>query len=424
MQFSIIGLNFKTAPVELREKLSFPQDQIPEALDILENNAGIAEAVILSTCNRVEIYVASEDVDVDEKVIHFMAQYHGIAAEDFRSNLYMHKNEEAVEHIFSVSGSLMSMVIGENQIQNQLKTALEMAQGNQTVGAYLSTIFQNALKVGKRVRNETSISEHSLSISSVAVAALKRNIFSFSDKTICVIGLGKMSMLAIKALQKLEAKEIIVVNRTLSTAEAFAKNHNITVKPFSQLKEALVQCDAVISSTSSPNYVITTELMAQAQTERLNKTLTLVDIAVPRDIEPSAAKLEGVNLLNIDELKDAIAVNKEKRGAEIEKARIIIKQEIDKHRQWQQALQVQPLICELKNDAEKIREQELQRAICRFNRELSEEDSELLHDLTRRIVNKMLHKPIINLRAGSKGSNPENYASIVRELFDIKTATL
>lgn len=422
----LVGLSHETTPVELREKLAFQPNGLGQALSELTKSNDIAEskvreAVILSTCNRVEIYAAVDEVEAGfEALTQFLSDYHGLVAERLSNYLYRHANLRAVEHLFSVTSGLNSMVLGENQIQCQVKQAFEIAQKFRSSGPILSTLFRNALTVGKRVRSETTICEHSLSISHAAVEVVRREFSDFSSTSVVVIGVGKMSQIAIKNLLKQGIQDLVIINRSLENSKSVAEELNVQHCGFDQLEACLQKADVVISSTSAPHIILTYDKVKKILASRKKSKLLIVDIAVPRDVEATVDELENVTLFNIDALQDRVESNLVQRCNAISQVKEIINQEMENFIAWRQSLNVKPVISDLCQQAEFIRQQELERALRRFENNLSIHDSALVQDLTRRIINKLLHQPLVKLRKEAVQGNSQFYTTAVRNLFGLQ----
>jgi len=412
-----IGITHETAPVEVRERIAFQADILPEALSLLNKN--VAECVILSTCNRVEVYATVDSIEKgQEDVIAFIADYHRLSRQTLASHLDVRVDEEAVRHLFAVAGSIKSMVLGENQIQSQIKQALDIARAEDAIGPILSNLFQAALRVGKRVRNETAISEFSLSISNAAVRLVEKETADLASKKVLVVGSGKMGALAVKSLTKIGVQDVVIMNRTEENARHLAAELHLGWAGFGNLETEVARADVVISSTGAPGAVFTKEVVARAMAGR-ERTLLLVDIAVPRDVEPAVTNLKGVTLYNVDDLRTSIENNREKRCRELHKVESIVADEADKFTAWVHSLDVKPVIKGLRNLAEDIREQELQRALRRFENHLTDNDSQVVRELTCRIVNKMLHQPLVNLRQEAGIGNAGDFADTVCALFGL-----
>jgi glutamyl-tRNA reductase len=425
MNIVLVGLDHKTTPLELREKLAFQPKRLAEALSQLTQSNGttsgeLFEAVILSTCNRVEIYaVVKDEVAGKNKIISFLSNFHGVPTEEFEPHLSFSSNLAVAAHLFSVVSGIDSMVIGENQIQRQVKQAFESAQQFGTTGPLLSTLFQNALAVGKRGRRETEIGKNALSISGAAVNLVQRFCPQISTAKILVIGVGEMGLVAVKNLFNLGARDITLINRTEERLQTIANEFDVRTYGFDRLEECLGETDVVLSCTGAPHTVLSKETVGQIQESRSERPLLIVDIAVPRDVDPEVAKLETVQLYNIDELKTRIEVNLEKRCGEIDRVRDIINEELGHFSAWLQSLKAKPVIKKLRKKAEDIREQEFQRALRRLDVHLSEDEVQVVNDLSRRIVNKILHQPLTRLREEASAGNGDLYTATVQDLFDL-----
>ena len=426
MNLLLVGLSHKTAPVHVRERLAFSSKQMAAALSELVGSNGergtqFSEAVILSTCNRVEIYVTQPDGHAGvEKVKRFLAEFHKIDLDEFSPYLYKKSDLGAVEHLFAVTAGIDSMVIGETQIQGQVKQALAWAQQFQAAGPLLSALFTQALKVGKRVRTETSISERSLSISSAAVKLVQERFADLAPIRVLIIGVGKMSLLAVKNLVTLGCRDIAVVNRTPERTAAFAKQFRLKSFGFDRLESCLQEADVVISSTAAPHVVLTMERMKKVLPRRDERPLLIIDIAVPRDVEPEVQTLPGVTLHNIDELRTEVESNLARRCSEVSRVRAIIEEEVVAFGAWHRAQAAKPVILGLRQKAEEIRAQELERALRRFNGGLSEREQRILNDLSRRIINRILHQPLTRLKEQTHAGNGELYAAALKNLFDLE----
>ncbi|MFQ6112935.1 MAG: glutamyl-tRNA reductase [bacterium] len=426
MHIVLVGINHETAPVELREKLAFQHKRLGEALAQLTLQSGheneqFVEGVILSTCNRVEIYALARNVESGfERIKNFLSKFHHLPLFEFEKNLYMLSNLGVVEHLFAVASGIQSMVLGETQIQGQVKQAFEAAQKHKTVGPILSNLFRSALTVGKRARCETTISEHSLSVSHAAVNLVRKLFHDISMLNILLVGTGKMNVLAAKTLVKLGARKLTIVNRTQERAEELATELGIMAVGFEQLEHCLQQADVVISSTGAPHIILSYEKVEKISQDRGMRPLLIVDIAVPRDVAPEVGNLDFINLYNIDRLESYVDVNMEQRCNEINKVRDIINEGVAEFLAWCQSLEVKPVIADLRHYAEEIREQELERAFRRLGDDLSEHHARVVEDLACRIINKMLHQPIVCLREEAVEGNGQTYTAAIRHLFGLE----
>jgi len=422
MNIIVIGLNHKTAPVQIREKLAFQsEDTIRKALKQLIQLEGINETVIFSTCNRVEIYIYSDNADKDSivnRLKNFLSDFHHIEIRDFENYLYIYKNKETVEHLFKVTSGLDSMILGEPQITGQVKDSYEIALSERTTSLILNHLMNRALFTAKRVRNETRIGENPVSVSYAAVGLIKKVFDELSRKTVLLVGAGEMAELALKHLIGIGINNIYVINRTYERAKELAKDFNGVALPFDNLKELLTKVDIVICSTGAPNYVITFQMIKEIMPLRKYKPLFFIDISVPRNIDPSINEIDNVYLYNIDDLQDVVDSNLLERKKESDKALKIVKEETEKFMQWLSSLQSVPLIISIRNKAEEVRQQELEKFKARF-KELSPEVLNSVDYLTQSIINKIMHSPTVALK--NNCDNKEILIFAARRLFGIDT---
>lgn len=312
MNLIVLGLNHKTAPVEIREKLAFDnQESIREGLKKLTQTEGIKEAVIVSTCNRVEVYVCTngENEKIIKSLKQFLSEFHSIPVKDFENHLYIYTNKDAVIHLFKVASSLDSMIIGEPQITGQVKDSFEIALSERATSLILNHLMNRALFTAKRVRNETRIGENPVSVSYAAVGLIKKVFDDLSKKSILLVGAGEMAELAMRHLIGSGIKNVYVTNRTYERAKELAKEFNGIAVSFENLKEQIAKSDIVICSTGAPNYVITEQMVKEVMPLRKHKPLFLIDISVPRNIDPLCNELDNVYLYNIDDLQDVVDSN-------------------------------------------------------------------------------------------------------------------
>jgi glutamyl-tRNA reductase len=417
MHLVLVGLSHKTAPVEIREKLTFPADCQPDALACLTTSDEVNEAVILSTCNRTEVYAvtASSDGGVDA-VIDFLVDYHSLDRHELVRSLYIVTGEAVVRHLFRVVSSLDSMVVGEAQILGQVKEAYEHAFNAGTTDRAFNKLFRQSFEVGKRVRTETAIGESAVSISYAAVELAKKVFDTLEGRTVLILGAGKMSELTAKHLVSNGATRVLVVNRTFARAEELAARFCGTAMPYETLYEQLAVSDIVISSTAATEYVITKSELAPVARNR-NRPLFLIDIAVPRDIDPAVNDLGGVFLYDIDDLNGVVEANLEERMAEARRAEGIIDEEIAAFFAWLDSMEVVPTVAAIRAKAEAIRQMELEKALKRLD--LSEKDRQTVEALTCAIVNKMLHGPTARLKKAAAGKDGYVYVDIARELYGL-----
>lgn len=428
MHLILVGLNHKSAPVILREKLAFQPEQTGVAVAQLIQANGckesqIIESIILSTCNRVEIYALVTNIEAGiERIRSFLSNFHNIPLNEFQAHLYSFFDFDVVKHLFSVASGIESMVIGETQIQSQVKQAFELAQKHKSVGPVLSTLFRNALTVGKRVRNETAISTLSLSISRHALNLMEQYYSNLTKLNVLVIGVGVISEITLRLLLKRGANNVKILNRTEQYARELAKVFGIEAFGLDKLKECIKEADVIISSTSAPHIILDYDFVNGAMEQR-DRPLLIIDLAVPRDVDAEVNKLENVKLFDIDDLNEKIEYNREQRIKEIKAVREILHEETAKFLSWYQSIEVKPVITELRQKVEEIREQEFERALRRFEKVLSQKDVQVVNDLSRRIINKILHQPIVRLREEAKDGNGQVYTAAVRNLFSLKESS-
>lgn len=418
MSIIVIGLNHKTAPVQIREKLAFnTEESLRKGLKKLIQIEGVNEGLILSTCNRVEIYANISEITETVKIIkRVLSDFHKIDTKEFDQFLYLHIDREAVKHIFKVASSLDSMVVGEPQITGQVKDAYEIALSERTTSMIMNYLINRALFTAKRVRNETRIGENPVSVSYAAVGLIKKVFDELEKKSILLVGAGEMAELAMKHLIGTGIKNVFVTNRTYERAEALAKEFNGVAVSFENLKQLLTRVDIVICSTGAPNYVITHQMIEEIMPLRKYRPIFFIDISVPRNIDPSINDLDNVYLYNIDDLQDVVDSNILERKKEAEKALKIIEEETEKFFQWLQSLQSVPVIVSIRNKAEQVRQQELEKFKTKF-RDLPPEVLNSIDYLTQSIINKIMHAPTVALKNNCE--NKELLISAARRLFGI-----
>jgi glutamyl-tRNA reductase len=420
MHLILVGLSHKTAPVEIREKISIPPEKQEEALTRLIKMPAIKEAVILSTCNRTELYCAAsgELENGVEQVIGFLSDLHSIENESLKKHLYYLHSREMINHLFVVSSSLDSMVLGEAQILGQVKEAYSYALDFGTTGLVLNRLFQEAISIGKKVRTDTEIGENAVSISYAAVELAKMIFGSLTGRRAMLVGAGKMSELTAKHLHSNGVKEIIVANRTYERSVELAEKFNGTPVAFDDLTEYLQQADIVVSSTGAPHIIITKQQMIEVMHKRKNRPIFLIDIAVPRDIEPSINELYNTYLYDVDDLQGVVDSNLAAREKEAEKAKEIIEQSADDFLRWMASLDVVPTITELRQKAEEICSSEVEKALAKLG-DIGEEKAGILSAMAKAITNKILHEPIVKIKhLAGKGEGYDHIESL-RELFSL-----
>jgi glutamyl-tRNA reductase len=402
MTLAIIGVNHKTAPIEVRERIAISREDLPETTRALAAVPGVVECMIVSTCNRVEILAALDSPAAD--LNSFLHKHFGLNPELLAPHLYEHRDQEAVRHLFRVAASLDSMVVGEPQILGQVKEAFAVARASGTVGGQLEHLLQSAFAAAKKVRTETEIGSNSVSIASVAVELARKIFGSLQGRTVFLVGAGKMSELAARHLVQQGAGAILVTNRTLERARRMAETFQGKVIPFDQLHEAASQADIVISSTGAPHPIFRREDGQAFLHRRRNRPMFFIDIAVPRDVDPEMGKLEGIFVYDIDDLQQVAAAHMAERSREASDAETLITGEVERFHQRQRAVNVAPAIVALQQQAEEIRQAELKRAQARLG-SLSAEQIAAVEALTRGLVNKFLHPPMQALKQAARESN-------------------
>jgi glutamyl-tRNA reductase len=417
MNFQLIGVNHKTAPVEVREQLAISEKNLPEALQGLMDISGVREAMILSTCNRVELlaHTASGSTDLRQ----FLRQYFSFDPSSYERHLYEYHQHDVVRHVFRVASSLDSLVVGEPQILGQVKEAYATARAAGAVQSYLDLLMTRAFAVAKRVRTETAVGSSSVSIASCAVELAGKIFGSLEGKQVCLVGAGKMSEIAARHLLARGAGPIFVANRTYERAQALAARFGGRAIRFDQLHEHCEQADIVITSTGAPVAIFRREHGERFLSRRKNRPMFFIDIAVPRDIDPEMNKLAGIFVYDIDDLQDAVTSHEGERRKEAERAEKIIDEEVRRFQARLQSLHVVPAILSLQDYVETIRQAELDRVRGRLGR-LSPEQEQALEALTRGIVNKILHTPITQLKSATADPEITTLVDAFRKIFNLQ----
>jgi len=399
MTLTIIGVNHKTAPIEVRERVAISREDLPETTRALAAIPGVSECMIVSTCNRVEILASIESPATD--LTGFLQHHFGLNHALLAPHLYEHRDQEAVRHLFRVAASLDSMVVGEPQILGQVKEAFAVARASGTVGGQLEHLLQSAFAAAKKVRTETEIGSNSVSIASVAVELARKIFGSLNGRTVFLVGAGKMSELAARHLVQQGAGAILVTNRTQERARRMAEEFQGRVIPFEQLYETASQADIVISSTGAPHPIFRREHGQAFLHRRRNRPMFFIDIAVPRDVDPAMGKLEGIFVYDIDDLQAVAASHMAERSREASDAETLIAAEVERFHQRQRTVNAAPAIVALQRQAEEIRQSELRRAQPRLG-SLSAEQVAAVEALTRGLVNKFLHPPMQALKQAAR----------------------
>lgn len=432
MHIVLVGLNHRTAPVALREQLTLADCGLRMALEDLEHRqepgnarngrspitARIKESVILSTCNRMEVYavVIGSAADGWRQLETFLAGLQGIPVEELHPHLYYMEDQEAVVHLMRVASGLDSMVLGEPQILGQVSNAQAEAHTASTIGPVLSHLFDLAVHAGKRARTETAIGRHTTSISHAAANLVKEKVGDLEQLHLLVIGAGEMAEVAAQALMCHGAGQLSFINRTYNRAESLAQQFNGQALNWYHLPDALTTADAIISATSAPHVVIHAEDVRPVLTKRAGRPLLFVDIAVPRDVEEAVGQLQGVRLFDIDQLQSVVDANLAQRQAAIPEVEAIISEEAERFDVWLKGRQVLPVLVELRRKAQEIANEELERNQQHLE-ELAPECQEKVNRMVHRIVRKMLHEPTVRLKSSAAEGNGVAYAHALRELF-------
>lgn len=418
MDLLCIGINHRTAPLNVRESVWFSNEEIARALPSFKE-LGLRECVLVSTCNRTELYAASANDDtVIASVLNALIQTKNAGDLATPKHFYILRSLLAVHHLFNVASGADSMILGDVQILNQMKEAFDLAHDKSTVGTILAKLFQTALHSGKRARTETEISHGAVSVSYAAVELANKIFANLSQRNALLVGAGETGKLTAKHLVSKRIGNLLMANRTRERADEIARQLGGTVIEFEKINEALERVDIVIASVNTSQYILSAGDIHAIMKQRSNRPLFIIDIGVPRNIDPAANRIGNVFLHDIDTLNLVVDSNLEKRQAEIPKVRRIIHEELLKFYQWYSSLQVAPTIQELRDQFEAIRRQEIEKTINKF----SPEERETLEILTKRIVNKILHAPMVNLKNGRDGEASDETLkklSVIRHLFGL-----
>jgi glutamyl-tRNA reductase len=420
MDIFVVGLSHKTAPVALREKVAFAPERLAQALHQLAALAPLREVLIVSTCNRVELYASGPDAAAGSAALRdFLAGYHQLSASELNGHLYAHQGPSAIRHAFRVAASLDSMVIGEPQILGQIKTAYQNAVEHKTVGLILNRFFHKAFSVAKRVRTETNIAGNAVSVSFAAVELARKIFGSIEGKKVLLIGAGEMCELAARHFVNNGVDRVLVTNRTFARAEALAREFSGQAVLFDNFPDHLHQVDIVLSSTGATSFVIHPQQVQQALRQRKNRPMFFIDIAVPRDIDPRVNDLNNVYLYDVDDLQGVVNANLKERHKEAEQAEQIIEHEIGQFSSWLQGLQVVPTIAALRRKVEELRQAELERTFGNL-KELDERQRRAIEAMSAALVNKLLHGPTQRLREAQKQDQAQPYVDALQQLFELE----
>lgn len=412
MHLKVLGLNHRTAPIEVREQFSISKDALKRGLENLDEYDGLSEAVILTTCNRNELYAVTSD-DCGESARNFLNDLIGANVDE--KFLYEFNDETCAEHLFTVAAGLDSLVLGEGQILSQVKEAYSIAKAAQATGTILNTLFNRAIASGKRVRTETRIAYNSVSVSSAAVELAEKKLGTLTNKSALIFGAGKMAQLTAQHLLSHGLKKIFVANHHLERAEEMAAKIGGRAVAWEDAFTSAANVDIIITSTGAPHYVVKPWQTQQLMTRRRGRGIFFIDIAVPRDVDPEVGKIKGVTLCNIDDLESVVEKNLQARRQEALLAKKIIAEDVATLMERFKYLKFQPLMANLSERAEKIRVREIRRVAGKFN--VTDDEKKVLDRMTRRIVRKLLRMPMMKLNA-SAGTDAENfYTQAVKALF-------
>lgn len=418
MHLVVIGLNHVTAPIALREKLSISEERLPDALRALASRESVSECIILSTCNRTEIYACTAAKADDALISDWMGEFFAIPAAEFEPFLYSRSGHKAIEHLFRVSAGIDSMVLGEAQILGQVKLAYGAAITESSTGTLLSGLFQQAISVGKRARTETEIGRGSFSVGSVAVGLAKSIFDELKGRVVLIVGAGKMGELTATHLTASGASTVLVANRTHERAVDLAGRFCGRAVSFEDLHSAMQSADIVITSTGASEPIISRQTVSMVMRARRGRPLFFVDIAVPRDVEPGVGGLDGVFVYNIDDLQAAVEEHATGRRAEVDKVEDIVASEVAEFMVRFRTLDAVPVITALRDKFEGIRTQELQRLKERLAH-LSPEDLNLIDVTTRSIVNRICHTPMIQIKDYAVREDSSERLDAICDLFGI-----
>ena len=420
MHILVAGLNYKTAPVEIRERLTFKQDELREAARTLHGKKAILENVILSTCNRTEIYAVVDQIHTGRYYMkEFLADWFGLEQKEFSPFLFIYEGDGAVEHLFNVSCGLNSMILGETQILGQVRSSFFLSQEEGTTGTVFNHLFKQAITLAKRGHAETEIGANAVSVSYAAVELAKKIFGSLEDKHVLIFGAGKMGELAAQNLHGNGVGSVTVINRTFEKAVQLADRFGGKAKMLSELQCSLTEADIVISSTGSDQFVITKETMESVEKLRKGKPLFMVDIAVPRDLDPRISELKNVFLYDIDDLEGIVEANLQERKKAAAVIMMMIEKEIVDFKQWLGMLGVIPVISALREKASEIQSGTMQ-SIERKLPHLSERDKKVLNKHTKSIINQLLKDPILQAKELAARPDAEEALDLFMTIFDIK----
>jgi len=417
MDIMVVGLNHKTAPVEVREKLAFNGPKLEEGLRAIFALEHVNEVVLLSTCNRVEMYICVNDIAMaSEEIKSFISSFHGIERGLLDESLYFHSGASGVLHAFRVAASLDSMIVGEAQILGQLKESFEFSLERKATGVMLNKLMKKSISVAKRVRTETRIAESAVNISSAAVDLARKIFTHLNEKSVLLLGAGDMAELAAKHLMSNGVRDVTVANRTYETGCALAEQMGGKAVEFGDFPSEMERSDIVICSTGAPEYVVTKDMMQDLMRARKQKPVFIIDISVPRNIDPGINRLENVYLYDVDDLRSVADTGLEERKKEAAKGEAIVAEEVDTFLRWLSSLDAVPTIVALREKAEEVKREELDKVLAKLP-ELGDRERKLVEQLAASIVNKLIHPPTAALK--QEAEDKDELVATIKRLYGI-----
>ncbi|QWU47064.1 MULTISPECIES: glutamyl-tRNA reductase [Bacillus] len=420
MHILVVSVNYRTAPVEFREKLTFQAAELEQAMTTLQNQKSVLENVIVSTCNRTEIYAVVDQLHTGRYYIKkFLADWFQLEIEEVAPYLSIFEQDGAIDHLFRVTCGLDSMVVGETQILGQIKDSFLEAQQVKATGTIFNELFKQVVTLAKRAHSETTIGESAMSVSYAAVELGKKIFGDLTDCHVLILGAGKMGELALQNLYGSGARKVTVMNRTLTKAEVMAEKYMGHAKPLSELQCALLEADILISSTGASEYVITKEMMTKVERMRSGRPLFMVDIAVPRDIDPAIDELEGSFLYDIDDLQGVVEANRAERLKEAEKIQFMIEEEMVLFKTWLSTLGVVPLISALRDKALAIQSDTME-SLERKIPNLSDREKKVISKHTKSIINQLLKDPILVAKELAVEEGADEKLALFAKIFDLE----
>lgn len=419
MALILIGLNHRTAPVHVRERLSVPEPKLPEVVRSLQEIEGVDGAAIVSTCNRVEAIVSSRTEDVISRIVDWLAAQGGSDRESLENHLYILRHADVVKHLCRVASGLDSMIVGEPQIGGQVRSAFQAAQDLGALDGVLQQVYSQTMRVAKRVRTDTAIGEHAVSIPYAAVELARKIFGNLEGLRVLLLGAGEMGELTAEHFHKQSVRQVFVANRSYNRAVELAERFRGSAVQFDSIEEHLATCDIVVASTSAPHYVIEPDQVERALETRRNRNLFLIDLSVPRNINPGVAGIEGAYLYNVDDLQQVADANLELRQHKAKDAEQIVAREVEDFRKRLVAQDAVPTIVELQQRLEAIRAAELEKCLRKLG-PITAEQRAAIDLLTTQMVNKILHYPILQLKDASDEPDRESLRNTIRKIFGLR----